>query len=149
MGVAVDDAHHLRQLGRRRLSHPGRAWVEVFSDSVDKESLCRALSEGMLYASTGPALARIAVTDDTYEIWPADLDAEVQFIGVEGRLLAAHKANAGAPSGSYAIRGAERYVRARVVDSQGRTAWTPAVRVIGSVPQANAVDRAALEPSPG
>ena len=66
MGVAVDDAHHLRHPTRTRLSHPGRAWVEVFGDSLDRAAMSGALADGRLYASTGPSLARILVTDDTY-----------------------------------------------------------------------------------
>ena len=119
MGVAVDDAHYLRTPGRARQSHPGRGWVEVFADSPDEETICRALGEGRLYASTGAKLARISVTEDTYSIWPAEAGAEVQFVGVEGRLLASKKLEAGGEFASYTIAGSERYVRARVIDAHG------------------------------
>ena len=149
MGVAVDDAHHLRHLNRTRLSHPGRAWVEVFGDSLDKSDICRALADGMLYASTGPSLARIAVTDDTYSIWPVDREAVVQFVGIEGRVLAAHKLGASEPTASYKMSGSEHYVRARVSDALGRTAWTPAVRIVGTPTNASTNDPLAGKTPPG
>jgi hypothetical protein len=149
MGVAVDDAHHLRHLTRARLSHPGRGWVEVFADATDEETICHALAEGLLYASTGPALSRIAVTDDTYSVWPANPEAEVQFIGVGGRLLATKKTRPKETMASYAIAGTERYVRARIKDAHGGTAWTPAVRVVGNSERPTAADRTETQPPPG
>jgi hypothetical protein len=131
-GVAVDDAHHLRNPTRTRLSHPGRAWVEVFSESLDRDSICGALASGLLYASTGPSLARVAVTDDTYVVCSPDPDSVVQFIGVEGRRLLEQKLGAAEPCASYKLVGSERYVRARVHDAMDRAAWTPAVRVVGA-----------------
>ncbi len=149
MGVAVDDAHHLRHPNRVRLSHPGRAWVEVFSDSLDANAICDSLGRGMLYASTGPSLARIAVTDDTYAIWPTDADAVVEFVGIGGKLLASKKFRPGDASASYQLQGTEGYVRARVSDGAGHTAWTPAVRVVGAPRNASASDRLAGAPPPG
>ena len=43
----------------------------------------------------------------------------------------------------YTIAGGERYVRARIFDTRGRTAWTPAVRVVPLVGQASASDPSA------
>jgi hypothetical protein len=148
-GVAVDDAHHLRNPTRTRLSHPGRAWVEVFAESLDRGTICRALADGMLYASSGPSLSRIAVTDDSYAIWPADTETVVQFIGIEGRVLAERKLAAAEPSASYRLVGSERYVRGRVTDAAGHTAWTPAVRVVGAPLNTSASDRLAIQPPPG
>jgi hypothetical protein len=148
-GVAVDDAHHLRHPTRARLSHPGRAWVEVASESLDRASLCRALSDGMLYASTGPSLSRIAVTEDTYAIWPIEPESLVQFIGIEGRVLVERKLAPAEPFLSYKLVGTERYVRARITDAAGHTAWTPAVRVLGAPINTSASDRLANQPPPG
>jgi hypothetical protein len=86
----------------------------------------------MLYASTGPSLLRISVTDDTYSIWPSESDVEVQFIGIGGRRLAARKLGPGEAFASYKMVGSEGYVRARVSSGEGKTAWTPAVRIRGS-----------------
>jgi hypothetical protein len=84
MGVAVDDAHHFKR-GREG---PGRAWVEVFSETLDETSICNALENGLLYASTGAKLRRIAVREDTYSVWPDEEGSEVTFVGACGRELA-------------------------------------------------------------
>ena len=44
----------------------------------------------------------------------------IQFIGLKGRLL---QETVG-PTASYEIRGNEGYVRAKVIDSNGKCAWT-------------------------
>jgi hypothetical protein len=125
MGVAVDDAHHLKK-GR---ATPGHAWVEVFADKLDERSICEALDAGLLYASTGASLRRIAVTEDAYTVWPEDVFAEVTFVGNEGRELHRASLAPGETSVSYRITGSEGYVRARVQTPEGKLAYTPAVRV--------------------
>jgi hypothetical protein len=128
MGVAVDDAHHLVAKGSRT-SVPGRAWVEVFAQTLDEQAVCEALATGALYASTGVALQRIKVADTSYTVWPRDPGSEVTFIGAFGKELA-HVVRPEADGAmAYAIDGAEGYVRARVKNAEGKLAWTPAVRV--------------------
>ena len=73
----------------------------------------------------------------------------MQFVGIEGRVLASHKLGPNEPSASYKMRGSELYVRARVSDATGRSAWTPAVRVVGTPINASASDRLAGPPPPG
>jgi hypothetical protein len=136
MGAAVDDTHHLHKSGFRLLSYPGHGWVEVFAATLDEATICRALDQGMFYSSTGPSLLRISVTDDTYSIWPAEADVEVQFIGMGGKRLAAQKLGRGEAFASYKMLGSEGYVRARVSSGEDKTAWTPAVRVRGGSGQA-------------
>jgi hypothetical protein len=125
MGVAVDDAHHFKA-GR---AGPGRAWVEVFAEHLDEASICGALDNGMLYASTGASLRRITITEDAYTIWPQDTAAEVTFVGGSGRELSHAALEPGETSISYRLTGSEGYVRARVRTPAGKLAWTPAVRV--------------------
>ena len=137
MGVAVDDAHHFQD-PTKRVSGPGRAWIDVFATALDAPSICHALENGLLYSSTGPALARIRVVDDTYSIWPTDADARVQFVGMSGKVLADRKLELQEMSVSYKIAGSEGYVRARVLTSDGKAAWTPAIRVLASPGQAHA-----------
>jgi hypothetical protein len=151
MGVAVDDAHHLHRPNRTRASHPGQAWVEVFADSLDERTICRALGRGLLYASTGPSLLRIRVTDDTYSIFPAGHDdvQEVQFIGAGGRLLSHRKVGPSEDVVSYKLVGPEGYVRARISNKDGKTAWTPAVRIQPNAGEANATKPSVDERPPG
>jgi hypothetical protein len=149
MGAAVDDAHHLRDASKKQLSHPGHGWVEVFAESLDEATICHSLERGLLYASTGPSLHRISVTDDTYSIWPSDADVEVQFIGSNGQRLAARKLGPGEEVASYKMLGSEGYVRARVSSSDGKAAWTPAIRIHVTNGQARAIDRSLEARPPG
>jgi len=119
-GVAVDDMHHLA-IDADPPAFPGKAWVEVFSAANDRSAICGALAEGRLYASTGPALDRICVTRDTYEVRVHD-EATVIFVG-DGRELARSTVHAG-HAASYRLHD-EHYVRARVEEGQRGIAWTP------------------------
>jgi hypothetical protein len=125
MGVAVDDAHHFKR-GREA---PGKAWVEVFAETLDETSICSALENGLLYASTGAKLRRIAVREDAYTVWPDEEGSEVTFVGACGRELAHVTLVPGEPSASYRLTGSEGYVRARIRTPAGKLAFTPPVRV--------------------
>jgi hypothetical protein len=144
MGVAVDDAHHFK--GGR--AGPGRAWVEVFAEQLDESSICNGLQSGMLYASTGASLARIAVSDDAYTVWPEDEGAEVTFIGSSGRELAHVTRGAIDTAVAYHLTGGEGYVRARIVSPAGKLAFTPPVRVSEArgLPVANVATAAPIPP---
>lgn len=125
MGVAVDDLHRLVTVGPPA-AYPGVGWVEVFADRTDASAICAALGRGLLYASTGVALARIRVSVSSYTVWPTEA-ASVSFLGASGSELARVDVERGAPA-AYALRGGEPYVRARIRTESG-SAWTPAVAV--------------------
>lgn len=146
MGVAVDDAHHFQKEGGR--AGPGRGWVEVFAENLDESSICGALENGLLYASTGASLRRIAVGGDAYTVWPEDDGSEVTFVGASGRELAHAVLNPGETSISYRLTGSEGYVRARVCTPAGKLAFTPAVRVTNSAPPLPMANVAETEPVP-
>jgi hypothetical protein len=125
-GVAVDDAHHFRSWGRA-YSNPGRAWVVVEADSLDQPAILDAIDGGRFYASTGVAIHAVAASRDelALDIEPRwDLAYRTTFIGVDGRVLDVvdgvepRFGLADAPSG---------YVRARVDDSDGLSAWVQPV----------------------
>jgi predicted metal-dependent phosphoesterase TrpH len=118
-GIAVDDAHHFKQLGPG-FSNPGRGWVMVRAESLTAPAIIDALRRGEFYASTGVELASVNATDGelTLEIKPdADARYTTRFIGTGGKVLAT----------SYELRASHRidsgWVRARVDDSNGRRAW--------------------------
>jgi len=69
--------------------------------------------------------------------------------GASACVLVERKLGANEPFASYRILGSERYVRARIFDAQGRTAWTPAVRISGTTGQANTTNRALGQRTPG
>ena len=85
-----------------------------------------ALERGDFYASTGVELSDYQVTDKGITITikeTASSKYRIQFIGRNGRLL--HEATA-SPA-TYTFAGDERYVRAKILESNGRVAWTQPV----------------------
>ena len=118
-GVAVDDSHHLKRPWDTDVALPGKAWVVVRAEKTDVKSILGALERGEFYASTGVELeemspGRVKVKEKNLAHY------RIQFIGAKGRVL---QETAGA-SASYATRGDEGYVRVKVIDSNGKCAWT-------------------------
>lgn len=132
MGAAVDDMHHLAEPGDPP-AYPGRAWVEVFAERNDPETICEALRRGMLYASTGAELSRIRVTSRSYSVWPRE-NAVVSFVGRGGLELSRVAPRSDGEAASYTPRLGDSYVRAKVMMPDGRMAWAPAVYVLGGGP---------------
>lgn len=129
-GVAVDDSHHFKCPPPASAALPGQAWIVVRAEKTAKAVL-EALERGDFYASNGVELADYVVTETSMTITirePSGSSApryRTEFIGANGRVLAATNANPAV----YAFRGGERYVRAKVTDSNGKAAWTqPAFR---------------------
>jgi hypothetical protein len=97
---------------------------------LEARSLLDALERGDFYASTGVELSDYRATDREISIsvrtttWSK---YRVQFIGRDGRLLA-EETNVPA---RYQFRGDEGYVRAKVIESNGATAWTQPVAMSG------------------
>ena len=118
-GVAVDDSHHWKRPWDTDVALPGKAWVVVRAAKRDTASVVDALRRGDFYASTGVELeevarGRVKVKEKNGARY------RIQFIGSGGRVL---QESAGV-LGEYKVRGNEGYVRAKVIDSNGRMAWT-------------------------
>jgi hypothetical protein len=126
MGVAVDDLHRLR-VDADPPAYPGSGWIETFGEQHDASSVCDALRRGRLYASTGPSLRRISVTETTYTVWPREGGTTVRFIGRGGRILETRGPLAEGEPGSHVLGADDGYVRATITDPANKTAWTPAV----------------------
>lgn len=127
-GVASDDMHDLKRPGARQTAGPGRGWVMVRAVKLTPEAILDALSAGEFYASTGVELSDIQATGRSLTITIKEqtfAKYSVQFIGSGGRVLK----EAFASPARYDATGGEGYVRARVVDSNGQTAWTQPMRV--------------------
>ena len=93
------------------------------------DSILASLERGEFYATTGPELSGLRITRDEYvvAVVPAAGRTErIQFIGDSGKVLL----DVPGPFGRYAIRGTEGYVRARIVGSDGKKAWTQPVRPV-------------------
>jgi hypothetical protein len=118
-GVAVDDSHHLKRPWDTDVALPGKAWVVVRTETRDAKSIVAALERGEFYASTGVELEELA--PDRVKVKEKNgAHYRILFIGSGGRVL---QETTGA-SAEYKSRGGEGYVRAKVIDSNGRMAWT-------------------------
>jgi hypothetical protein len=127
-GIAVDDAHTFKQPGNPDVAGPGRGWVVVRAPRLETASLLAALERGDFYASTGVELKDLQVASDRMhvEVRPTPFSRyRIQFIGKGGRLLS----ESTEPVATYTCRGDEGYVRARVLESNGRVAWVQPVMV--------------------
>ena len=125
-GVADDDAHVFKQPGNPDVPGPGRGWVFVRAERLAPRPIVEALERGDFYASTGVELTdyqadakRITITIKQR----SDSKYRMQFIGRNGQIL---KEAESSPA-EYAFRGDELYVRAKVLESNGRLAWTQPV----------------------
>jgi hypothetical protein len=129
-GIAVDDAHTFKAPGNPAVAGPGRGWVMVRADRLEARAILTALEEGRFYASTGVEILDIVVGEKGMSV-AIRKDAwskyRVEFIGKGGRLL--HEA-LDSPA-EYTFRGDEGYVRAKVIESNGRVAWCQPVHVAG------------------
>jgi hypothetical protein len=120
--VAVDDVHHLKRPWDTDIAPPGKAWVVVRAEKRDAPSILDALARGDFYASTGVELEELASTKTSMTVRVKEKNGaryRILFIGKDGRVL---QETAGLTA-TYTLRGKEPYVRAKVMDSNGRAAW--------------------------
>lgn len=123
-GTAVDDAHDYYKFAKAE-RNPGRAWIQVWAPELTEEAICAAIREGRFYSSKGARISAIRVEDRFLEVsvddWNSVTD-HVAFLGQHGQVLSRTTAS----PARYELRGGERYVRARVAQSENREAWTQA-----------------------
>lgn len=135
-GVASDDAHEYQKLDSRESPTPGKAWIALEAGALTAPEVMNALRAGRFYASTGVSLDRYAVDRQSISIhiapvqdWSPALTSVTRFvtrfIGRDGRVL--QEVTGSSPT--YRFRGDEGYVRASILDSDGRRAWTQPVFV--------------------
>jgi hypothetical protein len=133
-GVGSDDAHTYYQFDNPETPHPGKAWVVVRAPSLTAANIVTALREGQFYASTGIVLETYAATSKLIEIkikpvaeWsvgePSITRYITRFIGQNGKVLSEQFGL----TARYRFKGTEPYVRASIIDSDGRRAWTQPV----------------------
>jgi hypothetical protein len=127
-GIADDDAHTFKQPGNPDVAGPGRGWVVVRAERLAPRLIVDALERGDFYASTGVELSDYQVTGKGITITikeQASSKYRIQFIGRNGRVLN----EATSSPATYTFTGDERYVRAKILESNGRVAWTqPVIR---------------------
>ena len=108
---------------------PGRGWIAVRAPRLEAGALRVALERGDFYASTGVVLDEVTPTERSLAVKvraQGDSKYRVQFIGRGGQVLS--EAN---ELSAYTFKGTEGYVRAKVLESNGRVAWVQPVVVPG------------------
>lgn len=122
-GIAADDEHTLTNVAG---ALPGRAWIMVRAASLEPGAITEAIQRGDFYASTGVTLQdyRVATAAMTITVNSGSAGQSViDFIGKNGELLQRNTAD----TAVYTFTGNEMYVRAKIVNDAGQTAWTQPV----------------------
>lgn len=128
-GIAVDDAHHFKRPWDKTAALPGQGWVVVRAERLSAPVILQAMERGDFYASTGVELEDYTVNEKSItikikDVKPAQLTHyRVQFIGKGGAILSEAVIN----PATYQFTGVEMYVRANIIDSNGKVAWTQPV----------------------
>ncbi len=134
-GIATDDCHNKIKVGanhdvRVKISekHPRfascKGWVTVWAPELTVSAIGQALENGQFYSSTGPEITHFEVHsgDVILECSPA---RKIEFItypsrghGLEDPL------GANLICGNWHLPEGAEYVRAQVIDANGKVAWT-------------------------
>lgn len=125
-GIAVDDAHDFKNPEKPGGARPGRGWVVVRAASLSPNAILSAMEKGDFYASTGVELTDYKADSKSISITiREDMMSKytVRFTGKDGKLLKETFENPAV----YEFRGDEMYVRAKIIESNGRFAWTQPV----------------------
>lgn len=133
-GIAVDDAHYFKRPEDKSAPRPGQGWVYVKAARLEPRALLEALERGDFYSSTGVELQSVTATASALSVaikTEPQSKYRIQFIGKQGAVLSeAHSTPA-----TYNFKGDESYVRARVLESNGKQAWIQPVPVGSSSPK--------------
>ena len=95
---------------------------------LEAHALLEALEGGHFYASTGVVLDDVVATSTALTVrvkTESTSKYRIRFIGRGGKVLQ----EATEPSATYTFTGDEGYVRAKVLESNGRVAWVQPVQV--------------------
>jgi hypothetical protein len=125
-GIAVDDAHVFKKPWDKGAPRPGQGWIFVRAERLSSAAILEAMERGDFYASTGVELTDYQVGDKSIAITINEERTSkyrIQFIGKNGRVLS----EAISSPAVYQFRGDEAYVRAKIIESNGKLAWTQPV----------------------
>src|SRR5687768_935634 len=133
-GIAVDDAHYFKRPEDKTAPRPGFGWVHVRAARLDARAIVEALERGDFYSSTGVELLTLESSASAMTIAVRTQPSSkyrIQFIGRQGAVLS----EATMSPASYTFKGDEGYVRAKVIESNGKVAWIQPVPVGTSAPK--------------
>ena len=117
-GLAVDDTHWVRP-------DYGLAWVVVKAAKLDPAAILQALTHGSFYASQGPEIYDLQVTESHLYVRcsPVSVITCVSLLGT-GCQVTAPGPEELLTEAIFPLRQQRRYVRLECTDRQGRTAWS-------------------------
>jgi hypothetical protein len=133
-GIAVDDAHYFKRPEDKTAPRPGFGWVHVRAARLEPRAIVEALERGEFYSSTGVEMQTIDVSASALTITVREERSSkyrIQFIGRQGRVLSETTAS----PATYIFKGDEGYVRAKVIESNGKLAWIQPVPAGASAPK--------------
>lgn len=133
-GIAVDDAHFFKRPWDATAPAPGKGWVYVRSARLEGRALVDAIERGEFYSSTGVELSSVDSTSSSMTVAVRQEPSSkyrIQFIGRQGRVL---RESTSSPA-TYTFKGDEGYVRAKVLESNGKFAWIQPLPVGASGPK--------------
>jgi len=115
--VASDDNHY-------KQANVGRGWIMVKSPALTKKDIVENIRIGNFYASTGVILNDYQASKKLIAI-DSENGNSITFIGKNGSVLN----SVSDKKATYKIQGNERYVRAKITNTDGKAAWTQPVFV--------------------
>lgn len=124
--IGDDDVHQLQSKGEAIEALPGQAWIYVKARELTSAAILSAIDNGDFYASTGVELTEYSADKSEVSIKVKATNYSkyrVQFIGSGGKILQ----ESFEPSAIYKVKGNEGYVRVKVLESNGKVAWTQPV----------------------
>jgi len=133
-GLAVDDAHYFKRPEDKTVPRPGFGWVHVRAAGLEPRAIVDALERGDFYSSTGVELLMLESSASAMTIAVRTQPSSkyrIQFIGRQGAVLS----EATMSPATYTFKGDEGYVRAKVIESNGKVAWIQPVPVGTSAPK--------------
>ncbi len=126
--TATDDAHVYQKFSAE-LSNPGRGWVVVKAKKLEVNEILQNLEAGLFYSSTGVEISDLIVKPVQIEIFiqmSGKNQYTTDFIGTKGKLLLRTQNNPAV----YKLTSNEKYVRAKIVASDGSCAWIQPIFVV-------------------
>ena len=114
--LASDDTHFYG-------SEFARGWTMIEAESLTVPAVLDAIRRGKTYATQGPDIQRLEVTDSDIRVTCTPADTIIFYSNtpwVSGR---AH-CEKGQTEAAYTPAKSDRFVRVQIIDSEGRSAWS-------------------------
>ncbi|MES2202468.1 MAG: CehA/McbA family metallohydrolase [candidate division FCPU426 bacterium] len=121
-GAATDDCHRFARPFHPMHDLPCSGWCVVEAESLSQAHVIAALRSGRFYATNRVELESWSFEDRSVRLWikpEGKMEYVTNFIGQGGKILSRQEGLAV----SYAMQGNEGYLRARIDDSSGHSAW--------------------------